>query len=179
MPNSRRPTQTRVRQQQQEYFRCAQCGPDPKAFRGATDHGLMLRMVQKLSGLQLIHESVAQLRQLDRTACVFCDTVRSRWCHRCSHCKGDTPQDFVVGDTFQDRRRLGHQNAAPVGSPTAHQPPRGSQPVPPGDPFDGGPLPNCTFRDIPFTDRDKQQLADLRRASAMAIPRCIGVGGEP
>ena len=25
----------------------AQCGPDPGAFRGATDHGLMLHMVQK------------------------------------------------------------------------------------------------------------------------------------
>ena len=39
-------------------------------------------------------------------------------------------------------------------------------------PFDS-PLPNCPIRDIAVTERVKQLLADLRRASAMAIPRCI------
>ena len=58
-------------------------------------------------------------------------------------------------------------------SPTAHQPLRSSQPVPPRDPLDDGPLPNCPIRGIVVTERDKQLLADLRRASAMAIPRCI------
>ena len=48
----------------------------------------------------------------------FCDTIRSRQCHQCSHFRRDTPtQDFIVGDTFQDRRQPGHQDAAPVGSP--------------------------------------------------------------
>ena len=49
MPNSRRPTQTRAREQQ-EYFRCAECGSDPEAFKGASDHNFMLRMVQKHGG---------------------------------------------------------------------------------------------------------------------------------
>ena len=49
MPNSRRPSKPRARQQQ-EYLRCAQCGPDPEALKGATDHGLMLHMVQKHGG---------------------------------------------------------------------------------------------------------------------------------
>ena len=40
----------------------------PSAFRGASDHGLMLRMVQKHGGQQLIQESVAQRRNLDRVA---------------------------------------------------------------------------------------------------------------
>ena len=152
MPNSRRPTQPRARQQQ-EYLRSAQCGSDPEAFKGTSDRGLMLHVVQKY-----------------RAACVLCD-----WrCHRCSHCKRDTPtRDITVGDILQDRRQPGHQDAAPVGSPNAHHPPHRSQPVPPGDPFDDSPPPNCSIRDIIITERDKQLLADLRRASAMAIPRCI------
>ena len=39
--------------------------------------------------------------------------------------------------------------------------------------LDDSPLPNCPIRDIVVTERDKQPLADLRRVSAMAIPRCI------
>ena len=41
------------------------------------------------SGQQVIQESVAQLRHLDRAACVLCGTISSRRCHRCSHCKRD------------------------------------------------------------------------------------------
>ena len=74
MTHARRPTQTRARQQQQEHLRCAQCGSDPAALKGATDHGLMLHMVQKHGGQQLTQESVAQLRHLDRAACVARDT---------------------------------------------------------------------------------------------------------
>ena len=92
-------------------------------------------------------------------------TIRSRWCHRCSYNESDTPtRDLTVGDTFQDRRQPGHQDAAPAGSPTVYHPLRSSQPVPPGDPPDDTPLPNCS---------DKQLLDDLRRASAMALLRCI------
>ena len=37
--------------------------------------------------------------------------------------RGDTPtRDVIVGDTFQDRRHPGHQEAALEGSRTAHQP---------------------------------------------------------
>ena len=35
------------------------------------------------------------------------------------------------------------------------------------------PLPNCPIWYIVLTERDKQLLAELRRASAMALPRCI------
>ena len=54
-----RPSQTRMRQQQQENFRCAQCGPDPATFKGAAGNGLMLHMVQKQGGQQLIQDSFA------------------------------------------------------------------------------------------------------------------------
>ena len=101
-------------------------------------------------------------------------TVRLRRCHCCSYCKSDTfPRDLIVGDTFHDRRQPGHQDAAPVGSPTVHQPLDSSQPVPPSDFLDDSPLPNCAIRDIVITERDQQLLDDLRSASAMAIPRCI------
>ena len=44
------------------------------------------------------------------TVCVLCDTIRSRRCTRCSHCRTDAPtRDIMVGDVFQDRRQPGHQ----------------------------------------------------------------------
>ena len=74
MHNSRRPTQPRTRQQR-EYLRCAQCGSDPEAYIGSTDSGLMTHMRHKHGGQHLLQESVAQLRQLGRAACVFCGTI--------------------------------------------------------------------------------------------------------
>ena len=53
------------------------------------------------------------------------------------------------------------------------QSPQGSQPVPPGDLLDDRPLPNCPVRDVLLTERDKQLLAELRRASSITLPRCI------
>ena len=74
----------------------------------------MLHMVQK-------RWTTAHPRKrchLDRAACVACDTILSRRCRRCSSCKSDTPlRDLVVGDTFQDRRKPGHQDAAPAARP--------------------------------------------------------------
>ena len=43
----------------------------------------------------------------------------------------------------------------------------------PGHPLDDSPLPNSPFRDTVLTERDKQLLAELCRASAMALPRCV------
>ena len=55
--------------------------------------------------IQKIVVCVAQLLQLDRAACVLCDTLRSQRCNRCCHCKKDTPtRDIAVCDVFQDRR---------------------------------------------------------------------------
>ena len=42
-----------------------------------------------------------------------------------------------------------------------------------GEPLDDSPLPNCPIRDIVLRERDKQLFAELRRAFAMALPRCI------
>ena len=39
--------------------------------------------------------------------------------------------------------------------------------------MDDSPLPNCPIRDVVLTGRDKQLLTELRRASAMALPRCV------
>ena len=116
----------------------------------------MLHMVQKQ---RLLPESVAQLRHLDRAACIACDTIRSRRCRRCG--RDALLGDLLVGDTFQDRRQPAHQDAAPNGSPV-QQPPQSSQPVPPGDFLDDSPLPNCPIRDIVLTERDKQLHAELR-----------------
>ena len=51
--------------------------------------------------------------------------------------------------------------------------PQGSQPVPPGESLDDSPLPNCPIRDVGLTERDKQLVTEVRRASAIALPRCV------
>ena len=92
-----------------------------------------------------------------------------RW-RRCNYCGSDTPlRELRVGDTFQDRREPGHQDAAASGTAAGQQLPQSSQPVPPGDPLDDSPRPNCPTRGITLTERDKQVLVELRWASAMAL----------
>ena len=81
--------------------------------------------------------------------------------------------ELKVGDKFQDRRQPGHQDTAASGAAAGQHLPQNSQPVPPGEPLDDSPLPNCPSRDVVLTDRDKQLLSELRRASAMALPRCV------
>ena len=82
-------------------------------------------------------------------------------------CNSNTPlRELLVLDIFQDRRQPGHRNAA-LGGAAA------DQPVPPGEPLDDSPLPNCPIRDTVFTERDMQLLTELRRASAVALPRCV------
>ena len=135
MPNPRRLSQERSRHQR-AFLWCAQCGADPQAFVGSTDPGLMIHMGQKHGGQSLIRESVAELRQLDRAACVICGTIRSRRGNHCNHCRADSAtRDIFVGDVFQGA-------------------------------LDDSPLPNSPLRDIVITERDTQLLADLRAAMA-------------
>ena len=68
--NSRRPTQQRPRHQR-PFIQCGQCGADPHAYTGHADSGLIGHMCQKHGGQPLAQESVAQLRQLGRGACVI------------------------------------------------------------------------------------------------------------
>ena len=114
---------------------------------------------------------LGQLRQLNRQACVGLRGLSGR---RCNFCGSDTPlRELRVGDAFQGRRQSGHQNAVAGGTAASQQLPQSSQPVPPGEPLDDSPLPNCPILDVVRTDRDKFVLTELRRASAMALPRCV------
>ena len=160
------------KQQPREYLRCAQCGSDPAAHVASCDHGLMLRM-DKMHGRQrLLSESIGQPRHLDRGACVICGAIRSRRCNRCSLCNSNAPlRELRVGDTFQDRQQSGHQDVARGG--TSMDLLQSSQPVHPGEPLDDSPLPNCPIQNIVLADRDRQLLSELRRTSAMALPRCV------
>ena len=76
MRNIRRPP--KPKHMPREYLRCAQCGPDPAAYKASTDGGLMQHMEQKHGGQLLLPESVVLLRRLDRAACVACGTMRSQ-----------------------------------------------------------------------------------------------------
>ena len=120
---------------------------------------------RKHGGQVLLADSVGQLRWLVRQACVAFGTIRSQRFPRHS-------RELRVGDTFQDRRQPGHQDAAGSGVAASQQPPQSWQPVP-GDPLHDRPLPNCPTRDVVLTERDKQLLTELRRASAMALPRYV------
>ena len=84
----------------------------------------MQHMGQKHGGQQLLPESVGLLRRLDRATCVVCGTTRSQRCNRCGLCQSITPLRELrvgVGDSFQDRRKPGHQSAAPgVRPPITH-----------------------------------------------------------
>ena len=112
LPHARRPTQTRARQQRQEYLRCAQCGPDPAAFKGATDHGLMLQMVQKHGGQQLIQETLHNCA-ISNVPLVFSVARSGRGGVTAAASAKAILQtrDLIVGDTFQDRRQPEHQCA--------------------------------------------------------------------
>ena len=117
---------------------------------------------QRHGGQVLLADSVGQLRWLDRRACVFCGTIRSQRCRQCNNCGSDTLlRELRVGDTFQDRRQPGHQDAAVSGPAAGQQLPQSSQPVPPGEPLDDSPLPNCPTRDVVLTKRQAAHRASL------------------
>ena len=107
--------QSRPKQQPREHLRCAQCGSDRAAHIASSDHGLMLHTGQKHGGERLLPESIGQMRHLDSGACVMCGATRSRRCDRCNSCNGNTPlRELRVGDTLQDLRQPGHQEARPL-----------------------------------------------------------------
>ena len=81
----------------------------------------------------------------------------------------------MSGIPFRTDDSPGHQNAAPGGATADQQPPHSSQPVPPGDPLDDSPQPNYPIRDIVLTERDKQLLAELRRAFGDGTPAMCGL----
>ena len=87
-----------------------------------------------------LQDSVGLLCWLNRQPCVACGTVRSQRCRRCNFSAGalETPS--------KHRRQPGHQNAAV--RRLVRQLPQSSQPVPPGEPLDDSPLPNCPIRDV-------------------------------
>ena len=122
-----------------------------------------------------------------RGACVLCIAIRSRDATgavlaTATHHFGN----FVLGTPFRKAGSMGisvylvearpwinngHQDAAASRLALEQQLPQSSPPVPPGEPLDDSPLPNCPIRDAVLTDRDKQLLSDLRRDSGMALPR--------
>ena len=127
------------------------------AVRAVSNRCLVLRMFQRHGGQRLLPESVAQLRP--------CDTIRSRRCRQCTLCRSDTPfRDLRVGDIKKHR-------------PTARFPItsllRARSQCHQVTSFDDGPLPNCPIRDTILTEKDTQVVPELRRASAMALWRCI------
>ena len=114
----------------------------------------------------LTPESIAQLRQLDRRACVVRGAVRSRRGNRCNHCRVGIATR--VGNLFQDRRRPCHQEHASGGAAN-HRLLEAPQPTP----RDDSPAPDSPVRDIAMRESDTEMLGELRRASAVAIPRCV------
>ena len=90
--------------------------------------------------------------------------LRSQRCRRCNHCGSDTTlRELRVGDTFQDRRQPGHQDAAASLRARSQY-------------LQENLWTTGRFRTALSgrrSDRDKQLLSRLRRASALALPRCV------
>ena len=78
-------------------------------------------------------------------------------------------ENFVLVIPFRIDDSLDVRVQRPTVPPLVSSPLKG----PPGKPLDDSPLPNCPIRDIALTERDKHLLTELRRASAMALPRCV------
>ena len=136
----------RPKQLPREHLRCAQCGSDRAAHVASSDHGLMLHMGQKHGGQRLLSEGIGQLRHVDRGACVLCRHTVAMMQPVQFLCNSYTPlRELRVGDT----------TAGSLGMPMDPQLLQSSQPVPPGEPLDDSPLPNCPIRNIVLTDRDK------------------------
>ena len=83
---------------------------------------------RSVDGQQLIRESVAQLRQPDRAACVFCDTFRWRRCERCGHCKKRHPKPRLHSGLRLPRSPTARPSGL-ASAPNHLQPPNSSQPV--------------------------------------------------
>ena len=156
---------------------------DPAALKGATDHGLMLRMVQKHGGQQVIHESVAQLRHLDRAACVLCDTIGSRRCHRCSQCEGLRHSEIsllVISSKAVDNldTRMQRPRARPPNTKLFHS----SQPVPPPRRQPASKLPHsrhrCHRTRQAATCRSSQSLGN-GHPTLHSLSLCPSLGRKP
>ena len=138
MRNARRPI--RPKQKPREYFRCVQCCPVAAA------HSIWSINTEIRCCLKTVWDRcVGSIARLVSTV-----ALSDR-----SDVVGATLAGASVGDTFQDRRQPGHQDAAAIRQP--------------GEPLDGSPLPNCPIQDVVLPDRDKQLLSELRRA----LPRCV------
>ena len=131
-------------------------------------------MGQKHGGQVLLEDSVGQLRWLSHQAC---PVLLAGPPGRSGVASVTTAEATLLSvnfalDTFQDRRQPEHQDAAASGTAAGQHLPQSSQPVPSGEPLDDRPLSNCPVRGVVLTERDKQLLTELPRASAMALPRC-------
>ena len=119
---------------------CAPCGPDPHANGGNSDQVFTTHMrARNVGGREtLTPESIAQLRQLDRGACLVCGFIPSRRRHRCNRCRADTATretwwlvtSFKTGSKLAIRKACREDHQA-----TDHRKPR--------DPLDDSPAPDC------------------------------------
>ena len=176
MPSPRRPTQQRPRHQR-AFLRCAQCGADPQAHAGKTDTGLMIHTGSEA------WKNVTISGKCSPTATVGPSSFRNLWHHAIAARK--PLQSLQSGQC--NSGQPGHQDAAASG-PNPHQPSPTLNHLAANSawrPLDDSPLPNSPVRDSVITERDRQLLADFRRASAMATPRstvsryAYRVGREP
>ena len=131
MPGIIRPAvRRRQHQSRRTFLRYAHRGTEPQAYVGNSDPRLTTLVSQK-HGCQATPDSIAQLRQLYRGACVVCGAVRSR--------RGD--------------RLHGHQEH-PSDGVANHRPPAALRPAPPRDPLDDSPAPGNPVGDIAITLSD-------------------------
>ena len=116
-----------------------------------------------VSTICVLPESVADLRQLDRAACVVvCGAVRCRRGNRCTFCQCDTVATCFKIDGRQDttKSRAWMERETTKCECTRHT-----------STLDSAGLPRLV-RDVALLDSDSPLLGHIHRAAAMPIPRC-------
>ena len=155
MPNPRKPPQARPRQQPREDLRCAQCSRDPSAFRGASDHGLTLHVVQKHGGQQLTQETpVSRVTQSGRDGIAAAASAKA-----ILH-----SETLSLAIPFWTVDNPDTRMQRPAARPRFSELPAGAT----RRPSTTARFRTAPIRDIVLTERDKQLLADLRAASSLA-----------
>ena len=143
MTNFRRPPQARPKQQPREYLRCAQCGPDPAAFKAVSDHGLVCTWFRSTGDngcfQNALRSSAISIVQPEK---IVTPSGRGDVVDAPSAEVILRSETFLLAIPFRTVANPDTRMQRPAARPPVQQPPQSSQPVPPGDSLNDSPLPN-------------------------------------
>ena len=95
-----------------EFLKCKQCSGLP--FRPKAAAGLVIHMNNRPPGAKLTADTVKQLSQLHRAACIHCGSIRKAFTPTCYKCGFLTrTRKVIISDAIPDHRDVAEGSAAP------------------------------------------------------------------